>query len=116
MKSDPAPGATIATAARIIEGLRVRDLLELVEDVCKARGVILHDLCGRIRSRSVARARQEVWWRVRRHPERYYSVLEIARLFDRDHATVQAGIDAHEQRLPLALAGDGEMGRRHGVS
>jgi chromosomal replication initiation ATPase DnaA len=91
-----------AAACRVIHALRVRDLLELVEEVCKARGVVVLDLCGRTRTQSVSRARQEAWWRIRRHPERHYSLPEIVRLFDRDHATVRAGIDAHQQRLDLA--------------
>jgi len=91
-----------APAARVIDALGVRDLLELVEDVCRVRGVPLHDLCGRARSRSVAWARQEAWWRVHRHPERHYSLVEIARLFGRDHTTVRAGIDAHQRRLGVA--------------
>jgi chromosomal replication initiation ATPase DnaA len=102
----------------VIDALRVRDLLEIVEAVCKTRGVVLHELCGRARSQSVARARQEAWWRIRRHPERHYSLLEIARLFERDHATVIAGLHAHERRRGLASGsrantqGDDESARR----
>lgn len=88
-----------ASVEQLIESLRDRDLLELVEDVRTRRGVPLHDLCGRTRTQSVSRARQEVWWRLRHHPDRFYSVLEIARLFGRDHATVIAGIEAHRRRL-----------------
>ena len=92
----------VVIACSVIDALRVRDLLELVQDICKTRGVVLHELCGRTRARSVARARHEAWWCIRRHPERHYSLLEIARLFGRDHTTVSAGIDAHERRLDLA--------------
>jgi len=98
----------VLIAGRVIDALRARDLLELVEDICRTRGVVLHELCGRTRSRSVSRARHETWWCIRRHPERHYSVLEIARLFGRDHTTVSAGIDAHRRRLDLA-PGDAQV-------
>jgi chromosomal replication initiation ATPase DnaA len=91
------------TISDIIDGLRVRDLLALVVDVCKLRGVTIDELCGHGRSRAISRARQEVWWRIRHHPERQYSYPEIARLFARDHTTIIAGIQAHTRRAPAAL-------------
>jgi chromosomal replication initiation ATPase DnaA len=87
----------------VADRLRVRDLLELVDEVCKRRGVTLDEVCGRTRSRAVSYARQEVWWRIRHHPERAYSYPEIARLFARDHTTIIAGISAHERRVPQTL-------------
>ena len=82
----------------IVDNLRVRDLLTLVDAICKSRGVTLAEVCGRRRSQAVSRTRQEVWWHLRHHPEYFYSYPEIARLFGRDHATVIAGVDAHERR------------------
>jgi chromosomal replication initiation ATPase DnaA len=87
----------------VADHLRARDLLALVEDVCKRRGVTLDEVCGRARSQAISRARQEVWWRIRHHPDRDYSYPEIARLFARDHATIMAGIHAHERRASGAL-------------
>jgi chromosomal replication initiation ATPase DnaA len=87
----------------VIEDLSVRDLLCLVEEVCRRRGVPRDQVCGRTRTQSVSRARQEVWWLLRHHPERHYSLLEIARLFGRDHATVVAGLAAHHRRCVAAL-------------
>jgi chromosomal replication initiation ATPase DnaA len=84
----------------ILDRLRVRDLLSLVVDVCTSRGVTLHEVCGRTRTQAVSRARQEVWWRLRNHPERHYSYPEIARLFARDHTT---SIDAHQRRAAAVL-------------
>jgi len=55
-------------------------------------------------TQAVSYARQEVWWRLRYHPERYYSYPEIAWLFARDHATIIAGIAAHERRVAAASA------------
>ena len=87
----------------IVDSLRVRDLLTLVGEVCKRRGVTLYEVCGRTRSQAVSCARQEVWWRIRHHPERHYSYPEIARLFVRDHTTIIAGIDAHARRASAVL-------------
>ena len=83
--------------------LRARDLLALVDDVCKRRGVTLDEVCGRTRSQAVSHARQEVWWRLRHHPQRDYSYPEIARLFARDHTTIMAGIRAHVRRASVTL-------------
>ena len=85
-------------ADAIVRDLEARDLMPLVLDVCKRRGVLLHELCGRSHRRSASRARQEVWARLRADPERSYSFLDIARIFRRDHSTVVAGIRAHSQR------------------
>ncbi|HEX4760013.1 MAG TPA: helix-turn-helix domain-containing protein [Thermoleophilaceae bacterium] len=87
----------------VADHLRVRDLLDLAFEVCKRRGVTLDEVCGRARSKAISRARQEVWWRIRHHPERQYSYPEIARLFARDHTTIMAGISAHERRASVAL-------------
>lgn len=91
-------------ASDVVDSLRVRDLLALVNDVCKRRGVTLNEVCGRTRSRAVSYARQEVWWHLRHHPERYYSYPGIARLFARDHATIMAGIAAYARRVAAASA------------
>ena len=87
------------SSAAVLRALRTRDLDGIATDVAARRGVPLQELCGRGRSRSIARARHEVWWRIRHHPERYLSLPEIARLFGRDHTTIMAGIEAHAQRL-----------------
>jgi chromosomal replication initiation ATPase DnaA len=100
---------THSCARAVLENLRRRDLLALVREISTRRGVLLDELCGRQRARSVSRARQEVWWRMRHHPERYYSLLEIARLFGRDHGTVLAGVRAHDRRLHAAIASDAEV-------
>ncbi len=73
--------------------------LPLLDEVCGRRGVMNYELCGRSRSRSVARARHELWWRIRNHPDLCFSYLEIARLFGCDHSTVCHGIHAHERRF-----------------
>lgn len=82
----------------IVAALSVRGLLDLVDTVCRARGVTRRELCGQARTRAVAAARQELWWLIRNHPERRYSFPEIARLVGRDRTTVAYGIAAHRRR------------------
>ncbi len=54
----PSPdGASSATA--VLAALEVRNLTPLLEDVCRRRGVVREELCGRARTSSVSRARQE---------------------------------------------------------
>jgi chromosomal replication initiation ATPase DnaA len=85
----------------VLDDLRRRDLLALVEEVAARRGVLVEHLCGSSRTPSASRARQEAWWCMRHHPERYYSLIDIARLFGRHHTTVMAGLEAHARRLRL---------------
>jgi chromosomal replication initiation ATPase DnaA len=84
----------------VLDDLQARDLLVVVLDVCRCRGVRVEDVCARKRFQSVSRARQEIWWRLRNHAERHYSLSEIARLFGRDPTTVLAGVAAHDRRRP----------------
>ena len=86
------------TSRRVIDNLRVRGLLDLVDNVCLRRGITRDELCGRCRTRALTRARHELWYLILEHPERYYSQSEIGRLFERDHTTVASGIRAHQQR------------------
>lgn len=96
---------SLKPAEAVAAELRARSLLELAEEIRVRRGVVLADLCGRMRTRSVSYARQELWWCIRHHRERHYSLLEIARLFGRDHSTVKAGIDAHARRHAMREGG-----------
>ncbi len=85
-------------AGCVLAALCAHNLLPLLQHICEHRGVVIDDVCGRVRSRSVTRARQELWWSIRHHPQRCYSFLEIARLFQRDHTTVSHGVAAHASR------------------
>jgi chromosomal replication initiation ATPase DnaA len=99
------------TVVAVLEDLRAHELLELVEDVRRRRGVALTELCGKSRTQNVAAARQELWWRIRHHPERCYSLPEIARLFGRDHSTVRTGLLAYQRRqLDAAALSRGQEG------
>ena len=85
-------------AAAVLADLDALALTALLDEICRRRGVLAHAVCGRSRMLSVCRARQELWWRIRNHPERHYSYLEIARLFRRDHTTVLHGVVTHDAR------------------
>jgi chromosomal replication initiation ATPase DnaA len=98
----------MCTSRRVIENLRTRGLLEVVDAVCALRGVTRTEVCGRRRTRAIALARHELWWCLREHLERFYSFPEIARLFECDHSTVLYGVAAHERRRD-ALVLDGRL-------
>ena len=85
-------------AGGVLDLLEARDLTQLLAEICHRRGVVAQEVCGRGRSLGVCRARQELWWQIRHHPEREYSYSEIARLFGRDHTTIQHGVAAHARR------------------
>jgi hypothetical protein len=88
-----------SSSLRVIADLNARDLLPVVREVCRMHGVTLEEVCGRLRSQSVNRARHELWWRVRNHPERHYSFSDLARIFDRHPSSIQEGIAVHAHRL-----------------
>jgi chromosomal replication initiation ATPase DnaA len=85
-------------ASVILDALVERDLVELLDTVCAGRGVTRDEICGRVRTRTVARARQELWWRLR--AGRAFSYEEIGRLFQRNHSTVLHGIRAYRKACP----------------
>lgn len=88
-----------ASAAESVMGeLRRRGLFELLESVCRQRGVMPEELYGGCRAQSVARARHELWWRIRALPDRDYSYPEIARMFGCDSSTVLHGVRAFQRR------------------
>jgi len=83
----------------MMNGLDVRDLLGLVDDVCRRRAVTRQEICGRTRTKAIASARHELWWRLRHDPETCFSYQEIGRLFARHHVTILHGVRAHQRRL-----------------
>jgi hypothetical protein len=92
--------AASATARSVVAELEARGLLPIVQGICRARDVALEVLCGNtVRSHRVTHARHEVWWTVRKHPERQYACGEIGRIFARHPSAIEAGILAHGRRL-----------------
>jgi chromosomal replication initiation ATPase DnaA len=85
-------------AAAVLRDLDQRDLLELVAEVCERRGTRPEDLCARSRRAALAHARHELWAALRDHPERYFSLAEIGRLFGVHPVAVASGIRAHRAR------------------
>lgn len=92
------PDLASETPVAVFSALKARNLVPLLDDVCQRRGVMVHELCGRDRTLAVCRARQELWWLIRNHPDRHYSYLEIGRIFGRDHSTIRFGVEAHRRR------------------
>lgn len=83
----------------VVDALYRRGLLPLVDEVCALRGVTRAEVCGRARTKAVAQARAEVWFRMRTMPGRAYSLTEIGIIFGRAHETVMSGIKAHVARM-----------------
>lgn len=83
----------------VLQELTQRDLLALLEVVCLRHHVTRAEVCSRIRTRMVSLARQELWWRLRNHPEVQFSYVELGRLFRRNHSTILQGVRAWEKVL-----------------
>jgi hypothetical protein len=96
--------SSIPIGLRVLAELNARDLLPIVRDVCRVHGVTLEEVCGTLRSNSVARARHEAWWRVWHHPDRHYSLDDVSRIFARSRAAVEYGARAHRRRLAALSA------------
>jgi chromosomal replication initiation ATPase DnaA len=95
---------TASHPAAVLAELSLRGLRELVDAVCARRGVTPQELCGPRRTQAVAAARHELWWLIRHHPHRRYSCSEIARIVQRDPASILHGVAAHERRCRPAAA------------
>ena len=87
-----------ADVQAVLERLQTHGLLPLVEFVCQQRGVTLLQVCSRARTQNLARARHEIWWRLRQLPDRHYSYFEIGSLFGRNHSTIKCAVDAFPRR------------------
>jgi chromosomal replication initiation ATPase DnaA len=83
--------------ALVINALAERDLLDVLDDVCRAHHVTRAEVCGCLRTKAIVSARHEVWWRLRHHPELNFSYEEIGCLFGRDHTTVLSGVRTKER-------------------
>jgi chromosomal replication initiation ATPase DnaA len=97
----------MSTATRpdaVLDALCARGLRELLDAVCAHRGVTPQELCGPQRTQAVVAARHELWWLIRHHPHRHYSWSEIARIVQRDPASILHGVAAHQRRCQHAIA------------
>ena len=80
----------------VLEALTVRDLTELLDDVCRHHHVTRDEICGRTRTRMVCNARHDLWRRLYHHDSFGFSYVEIGRMFGRHHTTVLHGIRSWE--------------------
>lgn len=74
----------------LIDRLAERDMLELVDAVCRKHHVTRAEVCGKLRTPHVCRARFEIWLRLAE--DHGWSSVTIGVLWDRDHSTVLSGI------------------------
>jgi chromosomal replication initiation ATPase DnaA len=101
--NDRAGRKSVTPTQRVLDALSERDLVELLDEVCRRCAVTHAGVCGLARTRAISHARHELWWRLRHHPDIRFSLDEIGRLFQRHHATILHGIRAHEHRLGQVL-------------
>lgn len=80
---------TVPPWCTVIEALEARGLLETVRARALARHVTLEEVCGRVRTRQVVRARHDAWKALY---ELGFSYPEIGRLFDVGHMSVLRGV------------------------
>jgi chromosomal replication initiation ATPase DnaA len=90
------------TPSEIIEALDARGLIDHLDVVCRTKKVTREEVCSRVRTKTIAAARHELWWRLRTAPELELSYDEIGRLFDRNHTSVLHGVRAHQRREAAA--------------
>ncbi len=88
----------------VLAALTERDLVEVLDQVCRIHHVTRAEICGRSRSRTVSFARHDLWWRLRNHATLSFSYIELGRLFDRNHTTVLHGVRAWERAIAFKLS------------
>ncbi len=81
-------------------------LLEVTEDICRKHGVMLHQVLRRDRHKSIAGARQAIWFAMYNHPDRNYSYPDIGNVWGYDHVTILNGCRAHRKRTGGELPGE----------
>jgi chromosomal replication initiation ATPase DnaA len=101
------------TVHRIIEDLDTRDALDLARRIAKEHGVTLEELLGRGHRASAARARHELWGRL--YEEAIPTFSALARVFERDHSTIRAGVRRYAARH-VASAGSSSAAPVHNLS
>jgi len=84
--------------AAVLDTLTRRGLLPILDAVCETHNVSRDEVLGRSRLRSLVNARQDLWWRVRHHPNAY-SYHEMGKFFSRHHSSIVSGIRRHERVL-----------------
>jgi chromosomal replication initiation ATPase DnaA len=82
-------------------------LQQVIRDVAVLRGVSIVDIMGSSRVKHIARARQEVAWRMRQakdeHGKSRFSFPQIAHwMGGYDHSTIVHAVKSHEARMQEA--------------
>lgn len=84
-----------AEAIRIRENVitNLSSVMNVIEYVCKTRGITMAALEGASRKRSIVEARQMIWWLIKNRVIHNNTTLEaMGELFNKDHSTVHHGI------------------------
>lgn len=86
------------TALAIVDELKVRDLLPLVERLAARHHVTVGELLGHGRDPHMVQARHAVWAALWSDPEVYWSISRIAKLFGVDRGTVRYALKGRDGR------------------
>jgi len=68
---------------------------QIILEVSKARGVPVDDILGNSRVQSIAHARMECYYRIKRDTN--LSLPQIGRIFKRDHTSIMSGVKRVEK-------------------
>jgi len=92
------------TGQQVMARLRERDangdIIRLVKQVAAAHQVTLDELLGHDRTSAPSEARRALWEALA--ATGHWSFSRLARVFDRDHTTIAAGIDKHRAHVGCA--------------
>lgn len=81
---------------QILFELEARDLVELADRIAKQHDVTLLEMLGHTRGSGPSWARQALWSEL--YARGHWSYPRLGKLFDRNHRTIMAGVDAHLRR------------------
>ena len=93
----PAIMEATLSPSTIVDTLRARHLLHVLDTICEARGVTRDDVCSRRRTRPIALARHELWWHLHTIAPSRLGAKEIGRIFDRNRTSVLRGLHAYRR-------------------
>lgn len=86
----------------LIQALHDARVLPRVQAICAKHNASVEEVLGNSKVRRISWARQAIWAdmrEIREHGTNLYSLPDIGRLFNRNHGTVQAGINEHFARI-----------------
>jgi hypothetical protein len=82
----------------IVDELKVRDLLPLVERIATAHRVTVGELLAPCRDSLAVQARHAVWRALAADPEVHWSLARIGKLFGVNHSSVRTALKGRDRR------------------